>query len=125
MSRVKFIIAALAALFVSTLGAGAAKAQTVRLYNTRGQEIRSGNPFPLDRFARGETCVVKVWNPDGWAYYDVVSRRGFEFGGWDFPNYTEDRFQIPLDPNADYMKVRVYNYSRWRWIEYGIPIGRK
>lgn len=125
MFRAKFIFAALAALFVSLFCSGSAQAQTIRFYNTRGQEIRAGNPFPLDRFSRGETCIVRVSNPDGPGYYDVVSDRGFERGGWDFWGSLQDTFQIPLSVYADNVTVWVYNYVRGYWVNKRIPIGTK
>lgn len=125
MFRWKFVVAVLAAMFVSAICAGAAKAQSIRFFNTRGQEIREGNPFPLDRFARGETCNVRVSNPDGSGRYEVWSARGFERGGWNFWWNMQDTFQIFLSPAADNIEVWVRNDARRYWVYKRIPVGTK
>lgn len=125
MNRSKFgviiMLAVLFQLFISLT----AHAQTINLYDSRGREIRKGNPFPLDRFSRGEQCTVKVSNPDGWGYYVIYSDRGFERGSWDFWRNLTDTFNIMTSPFADNVTVYVYNYARGVWVSLRIPIGSK
>lgn len=125
MFRSKFVVALLMAVFLQALCGLAAHAQTIRFFDTRGREIRSGNPFPYDRFSRGEICNVQVTGMNGCGHYEVISTRGHESGDWWFWNGTSDTFEIPRDTNAD--NLVVYVRDQWWNIRASkrIPIGSK
>lgn len=126
MLRSKLVVMMLLAVVFQVFCGLAAHAQSIYLTNAWGQNIQTGNRFPLDRFSRGETCYVDIYTPDASLYrYEVKSSRGVERSGFYFCWYGWDVFSIPLSPNADNVTVYVTNCSNGRVVTKRIPIGTK
>lgn len=126
MSRTSFLTQCLFALMLCCIGF-AAQAQSIRFYNAQGREIRTGNPFPYDRFSRGETCYIEVADSNGYGWFDywITSARGTERGLRTYQYYLWNPFVVPTNPNADNVIVHVFDYWTWREVTKRIPIGTK
>lgn len=121
----KVLIGLFALMMVGTLLAGAApkaEAQSVSLYNTRGQSIDSRNRFPLDRFSRGEWCLIVVNGVRGGGTYSIVSDRGTERRAVRIGECFAEWFMVPTNVFADNVTVKVSGRSP---VSKRIPIGAK
>lgn len=125
MFRSKLIVAVFLTVALQMICGMAAHAQSITLYDTSYRVVSPSNPFPRDRFARGETCIVDLYSPYGWSYYEVRSTRGLERGTWSFCYWGSDSFTIPRATNADNLVVYVYDGEYRLRASKRIPIGSK
>jgi hypothetical protein len=99
-------------------------AQTIQLFNGKGQEIGNGRPYPLDRVGRGEVVTIKVTSPQYPLEITIRADNGY-VRKFNAPCAFVHQMRISNSPFFDNAMVTVKNLTTKRVVERRIPIGRK
>lgn len=99
-------------------------AQTIKLFNGKGQEIGNGRPYPLDRVGRGEVVTIEVTSPQYPLEITIHADNGY-VRKFTAPCLFLHRMTISNSPFFDNATVTVKNLTTKRIVERRIPIGHK
>jgi hypothetical protein len=99
-------------------------AQTIKLFNEKGQEIGNGRPYPLDRVGRGEVVTIQVTSPQYPLEITIRADNGY-VRKFNAPCAFLHRMTISNSPSFDNATVIVKNLKANCVVQRRIPIGRK